>query len=269
MAEAIIAVSKTCRRCGLMFSGRKCRPCTNAAAALYRKENPEKVKAAIERCRAAAPEQYRQMHKSWRERNAEYLATSKAEYYANNSESILAKQRTNYQFNAAERRARSSEYYAKNLSKIRVSRQAYYRRNSERIIKRAAEWRSKNTGLASANVKAWAAAHPEKVKAIHAEWRANNPDAIRSYHQNRRARKQRSGGKLSPDIVATLFKLQRGKCACCGKKLGRKFHLDHRVPLVRGGAHADHNMQLLTPTCNLQKHAKDPIDFMQERGFLL
>jgi hypothetical protein len=29
------------------------------------------------------------------------------------------------------------------------------------------------------------------------------------------------------------------------------------------------NVQLLCPPCNLKKHAKDPIQFMQERGFLL
>jgi len=28
-------------------------------------------------------------------------------------------------------------------------------------------------------------------------------------------------------------------------------------------------MQLLNAICNLQKHAKHPVDFMQERGFLL
>lgn len=29
------------------------------------------------------------------------------------------------------------------------------------------------------------------------------------------------------------------------------------------------NLQLLCPTCNQQKNAHDPIDFMQSRGFLL
>jgi hypothetical protein len=33
--------------------------------------------------------------------------------------------------------------------------------------------------------------------------------------------------------------------------------------------HTDFNVQLLCATCNLNKNAKDPIDFMQSRGFLL
>ncbi|MGL5935922.1 MAG: HNH endonuclease, partial [Cetobacterium sp.] len=37
----------------------------------------------------------------------------------------------------------------------------------------------------------------------------------------------------------------------------------------RGGAHCDSNVQLLCPTCNLRKAAKDPVVFMQEMGRLL
>ncbi len=36
-----------------------------------------------------------------------------------------------------------------------------------------------------------------------------------------------------------------------------------------GGANIDGNIQLLTGLCNRQKHTKHPVDFMQERGFLL
>lgn len=41
------------------------------------------------------------------------------------------------------------------------------------------------------------------------------------------------------------------------------------VPLALGGTNTDGNMQLLRSTCNQKKHAKHPVDFMQQRGFLL
>jgi 5-methylcytosine-specific restriction endonuclease McrA len=47
------------------------------------------------------------------------------------------------------------------------------------------------------------------------------------------------------------------------------YHLDHIVSLKRGGDNVDSNMQLLTKRCNQNKSAKDPIAFMQSRGFLL
>jgi 5-methylcytosine-specific restriction endonuclease McrA len=52
--------------------------------------------------------------------------------------------------------------------------------------------------------------------------------------------------------------------------LGRTgYHLDHIIPLARGGKNEDRNMQVTCPTCNRQKHSKDPIEFMQSRGYLL
>ena len=41
------------------------------------------------------------------------------------------------------------------------------------------------------------------------------------------------------------------------------------MPLARGGKHEASNLQLLCPPCNMSKNAKHPIDFMQQRGFLL
>jgi hypothetical protein len=41
------------------------------------------------------------------------------------------------------------------------------------------------------------------------------------------------------------------------------------MPLAKGGTNTDNNMQLLKATCNQQKHAKDPVEFMQSRGFLI
>lgn len=64
-------------------------------------------------------------------------------------------------------------------------------------------------------------------------------------------------------------KFTNGKCPCCKQPLGDEFHLDHVIPLALGGPNTDDNMQLLRKTCNLQKSAKHPVQYMQERGFLL
>lgn len=86
---------------------------------------------------------------------------------------------------------------------------------------------------------------------------------------NRRARKRSSGGVISPGLARKLFKLQSGKCACCGLSLGGDYHMDHIMPIAMGGPNEDRNIQLLRAACNIQKTAKHPVDFMQSRGFLL
>ena len=41
------------------------------------------------------------------------------------------------------------------------------------------------------------------------------------------------------------------------------------MPIALGGKNVDDNVQLLCAACNLSKQAKHPVDFMQQRGFLL
>jgi len=109
--------------------------------------------------------------------------------------------------------------------------------------------------------------HKEEIKAAVAEYRRQNPDKIRALEHSRRGREK--SGRLSQNIVETLFKKQKGLCVCCHAKLGDDFHLDHIFPLALGGTNTDDNVQLLKSKCNLQKNAKHPIDFMRERGYLL
>ena len=135
----------------------------------------------------------------------------------------------------------------------------YHANHTDRVRENAAKNYAKNREKRMAYIAAWQAANPEKHLYSH-----------RISEQNRRSRTRASGGKLSSGLSAKLFSLQRGKCACgCGQNLGDDYHLDHRMPLSLGGVNEDWNMQLLRSTCNLRKHAKHPIDFMQSKGFLL
>lgn len=86
--------------------------------------------------------------------------------------------------------------------------------------------------------------------------------------QLRRARKRLAGGKFTREQIADLYSKQRGCCAWCGLKLGDVYHRDHRVSLSAGGSNDISNMEILCPTCNLRKGAKDPISWANEMGRL-
>ncbi len=47
----------------------------------------------------------------------------------------------------------------------------------------------------------------------------------------------------------------RGFCSYCGER-SNKFHMEHVIPLVRGGRHAIGNVVPVCPSCNLSKHDK-------------
>lgn len=107
----------------------------------------------------------------------------------------------------------------------------------------------------------------EKIAESGKRWKKENPDAVRLMAHRRRCRK--GSEVLSKGIIKKLYKLQKGKCPCCSNNLGDDYHLDHIMPLYLGGDNTDNNVQLLRSVCNLNKHAKHPIDYMQSKGFLL
>lgn len=165
--------------------------------------------------------------------------------------------------------AAGAAYYAANTDKVKARNAAWNSANPEKAKENSAAYRAANSKKVKASAAARYAANSEKVNAKNAAWRAANPEACRIIKQNRRARIRGDGGTLSKGLAERLFKLQRGKCACCGKPLGDDCHLDHIMPISLGGKNEDSNVQLLRSTCNLQKKARHPIDFMQSRGFLL
>lgn len=237
-------VVRPCHKCGgsdRCPSG-ACRPC---AAAKY-----EANKAVV-----------RQRQKLYREKNAEKINESR-------------------KANAHKHKARGKSWYEANATKLKTDRAAYWKENSEQLkIKRIAYLAEHGDQIRS-NARAryketydpsqtWAKMNPERNAETAAAWRAANPKLRIIWEQNRRSRKRASGGELSVGLSEKLFRLQKGKCACCRLPLGDDFHMDHIMPLALGGSNVDDNIQLLRKTCNLKKQAKHPIDFMQSRGFLL
>jgi 5-methylcytosine-specific restriction endonuclease McrA len=97
-------------------------------------------------------------------------------------------------------------------------------------------------------------------------YRKANPDKVREW-----ASKRSFGyaGRLPRGTVARLLKLQRNKCAFCACDVSKGFHVDHVMPLAKGGKHEPLNIQILCPTCNVRKSARHPIDYAQMHGRLL
>lgn len=60
------------------------------------------------------------------------------------------------------------------------------------------------------------------------------------------------------------------KCYWCGVPLkNKKVHIDHYVPLAKGGLNSIENLVVSCAKCNLTKNAKDPIAFANSIGKLL
>lgn len=171
-------------------------------------------------------------------------------------------------------RLRVKNYTEKNKDRVRAYYKEWSRINAEKIKAndriRSAKYRSENREKRLETCRAYARANPEKVAASKRNWKKNNPEIVRQQHATRRALKESAPvGSMPRGTVKRILGLQKMKCACCHTSLHDGYHVDHIQPLSRGGKHEANNLQALCAPCNLSKHAKDPIDFMQSKGFLL
>lgn len=171
-------------------------------------------------------------------------------------------------------RAYSKQYAAANADQ----RKAYYQANRERFAARHREWYLQNCEKEKERVKRWNEANPERV-AVH---RANedpekrraasrryyhrNKDKARVHVLNRISRKREAEGEHTFDEVWQMLEDQEHKCAYCEEPLFGVFHVDHMQPLSRGGRNDWTNLAVTCPFCNLSKHAKTPLQFLEVLG---
>jgi len=177
-------------------------------------------------------------------------------YYEANKERIHANNRASRERHAEKVRASKKAYYdrvktdpqwqAREQAKREAKREAkraydreYHKRDPQRAIERAAEWQRTNRDRRAA--------------------------ITRNYDARRRAHTE--GGITTADLAAWVSE-QKKSCYWCGCKCPKGFHVDHYVPLSKGGAHEAHNLVIACGPCNLKKNAKDPLDFARAVGRL-
>jgi 5-methylcytosine-specific restriction endonuclease McrA len=239
---------------------------------IYRAKNKEKIaakkKSDYERTKVLKPKKpknetprHKQPHraeymKRYREEKKEQIATWKAEYdKIYNAENKEKKREQLAQYRSTRRKELSRkavEWANKNKDRYSANQARYYQENREKILAYQQKYAAENRDVVKARQKRWIDALPHRK---------------RIYSHNRRARIRANGGTLSTDLAPRLMALQKGKCRCCGKKL-KAYHIDHIIPVSKGGPNIDSNCQLLCGPCNLQKAAKDPYEFAQQRGQL-
>lgn len=159
-----------------------------------------------------------------------------------------------------------SEWRIRNPEKEAASRLASVRAWCEKNPDRKRELARKSNAKpdVSANnvarAKRWTELNPEKAKAN---------DAVGD--RNRRSAKKGAAGRHTTGDIEAILVRQKFKCAECGVSVKKREnrHVDHIVPLSKGGTNWPSNLQILCPPCNLKKAAKDPLDFAKERGRLV
>lgn len=232
-------------------SDKKCLSCTKERLARWVKRNPEKSKAIKDRHRLNNIEEIRSRQRERFEQDPEPSRAAGRRYARKNAGKL-------------------KEYREKNKEKISANRRRWYLENRETILEKQRLERASNPEKYKERKRLANAKNPEPARARTKKWREENPEKYRHHQRARRAAKLGADGAHSADDVESLFHLQKGKCHWCKKRLTMDTKtVDHIIPLSKGGSDNPSNLCIACRDCNSSKHAKDPLDFAREKGWLI
>jgi len=132
-------------------------------------------------------------------------------------------------------KAYGANHYLTNREIKLQERSAYRLANSARLAEAQRGYRNRNR---------------EKVAAYSRQYHRDNPD--RSARSNY-ARRERMESHFKFQVTAKeLLRIKNSPCVHCGAK--GNTHIDHVVPVSKGGRHSIGNLMPLCKSCNLSKH---------------
>ena len=224
---------RVCKRCGeakqlseYYRSGsaydKTCKQCRCEQVAAWRSANQEHV--------CAYEKQYtdrrRVNHKAWCEANKERRREQLRRYHAENKDAINERRR-----NAPALKA----YHEKNKGRIAERKRKYYEENREH--------------------------HLSVVRS----WSKENPDKRRASRHRRRTNELTSGENFTSADLSAIRAAQtdsKGRLICwrCGKPIKGTPHLDHWIPLAKGGSNGPGNLHYMHAHCNVSKSDKLPAE---------
>lgn len=170
---------------------------------------------------------------------------------------------------------RAKRYIEANREKVNAQKKEYYKTHKERAkayhqahreerLAYDKMWHVKHREERSEYDKKRYDADPEKHRQYSRDYAKAHPLWNRRNAHIRRMRKHNSGGHYKPAQIEEQLKRQKYTCyyARCGHVKFKQehgkyiYHIDHIIPLSRGGSNDISNIVLACPSCNESKHDK-------------
>jgi len=165
-------------------------------------------------------------------------------YQQASKEKIAARRKAHRQANKEKLAAKDKAYRQANKEEIAAKKKAYSEANQEKI---------------AAKNKAYREANKEKIAARDKAWKKSNPEKVSAYKQRRRAREANAPGDATAEQVKARFDYYGNKCVYCST--GENLHVDHRIPLSRGGSNWPANLAPACASCNHRKYRKTETEY--------
>ena len=191
---------------------------------------------------------YRQAHK------AEQAAYNKVYYQAHKAELTAyqkAYQKAYRQAHKAELLTHQKAYKQTHKTEIAANRQVH---KVEIAAYNKVYYQAHKAELATYK-KAYKQTHKTEIAARDKAYSQAHPNKMIDKWARRRALKR--GVTIEKVSRAVVYERDSGRCHLCGRKVNpKRWHLDHLIPLARGGEHSYLNVAVACPKCNMHKGVK-------------
>jgi len=155
----------------------------------------------------------------------------------------------------------------RNPESLASTQKKYREANQELLAKKARDRMRADQVAHNARGEDWRKKNSERFNELRRARYAKNPERAIDQVRQRRATKYASPTRHTLQEVKDLLITQKHCCANCEDDLSiAKRHLDHWMPISRGGSDGIENLQWLCVPCNTKKRAHDPIDWLSQIG---
>lgn len=134
------------------------------------------------------------------------------------------------------------------------------------VSKRRAKYYLSNKDSIKNKNTIYAKIHKHETNLYKKKWVINNPEKRKEVNRNSELRRRASKNNIIADIftINDIIINYGNNCFYCG---GKFEHVDHYIPLSKGGPHSLKNVRPSCKQCNLRKNSKMPEDFLKEVNF--
>lgn len=230
--------SKTCTKCKQTLS------IDNFSRHNGKKSSASGYRATCKKCDVA-------YNKEYCSRNREKVNARKAEWARKNRHLLREGDRRYRENNREKLRDYHKQWSEKNAEHVKDKKKEWLEKNYERKKQLDREYGKANREKNNLATKKYRQRNPDKAKQFERNWRLANPEKAIIKSHKRRALKNQNGVFLvtKKDVKKMLLR----KCIYCNAPAK---HIDHVIPISRGGRHSIGNLAPACAPCNMSKGAK-------------
>lgn len=166
---------------------------------------------------------------------------------------------------------RNRQKYLANRKQVLASQNEYRQRNREEVLERKKRYYKENKDKVRAGIKDWEARNPDKVLEYARKWRDLNREKFRAESLRKTHRRNAEKRNTRTEIYTEkqVLEFYGSNCNICSEPIDlsaarsprfpnwqRGLHIDHLIPLSKGGTDTLNNVRPTHALCNIRKAAK-------------